>query len=763
MTDYNLKDEQRDLIKKLEARLNSLENSLKQLNNPSDRAVKVTGALDVPKIKRIKISKEKLVEIYNEVSQILSEYAIKVSLTAESYRQITQDKIFLEKTARGNYYIVATEEKEQDKYWLLLNENITINIHRIKTLQFLFKLEGEQSSNPSEFTLKEPAIVSIMPSGQQWKLEKQGILYVGKISPSSKLPLELEQINKERKQFQSQLEALTLKISELQSKLEQQNEKRKQDNISWLTEHYNFKRQIEEAEEERKQLHSLLEKANQERRQMRSQIEKLFKRLIQSQAELVAVYNQNPDLLSGQVTVVSKIEYNMNKRPIDISEPAIFEKNIKGIYWILTVEKSSYMVYKKSKIKINQYNFKTVQSMFECRGYQPGKDHDFKLLKPARVSPIDGGEKWELVERGVLEFDNTPVIDVLIEPSATSVENSEIDPQSESEEIQAELVEDSTSDTEQLTVVQAIWQPTPAHWQNVQLLHTLTDHTNSVRCLAISDWQQQSDKQILASGSFDDTIKIWNLNTGQLISTLTRASRVNAIAISPDGQTLISSGNNNTIKIWNIVTATQNTLSGHSDWILCLAISPDGQTLVSGSSDRTIKIWNLQTGEIRHTLTGDDGAVLAIAISPDGRTLVSSSGTTIRLWNLATGKLLPTLLRHSDLVWSVAISPNGQTLASGSRDKTIKLWNLNTGKLEHTLTEHSGEVWSVAISPDGQTLVSGSGDKTIKLWNLNTGELLCTLKDHSQEVYSVAFSPDEQTLVSAGRDQTIKIWKPSLL
>jgi WD40 repeat protein len=297
---------------------------------------------------------------------------------------------------------------------------------------------------------------------------------------------------------------------------------------------------------------------------------------------------------------------------------------------------------------------------------------------------------------------------------------------------------------------------TPANISEITLVNTLQGHSGPVSSLAISP-----DGKTLVSGSWDKTIKLWNLATGEQIRTLTGHSEwVYSVAISPDGKTLASGGEDKTIKLWNLATGEQiRTLTGHSDWVFSIAISPDGKTLASGSRDKTIKLWNLATGEQIRTLTGHSTLINSVAISPDGKTLASGSwDKTIKLWNLATGEQIYTLTGHSSYVNSVAISPDGKTLASGGDDNTIKLWNLATGAEIRTLKGHSDSVQSIAISPDGKTLVSGSGDDTIKLWNLATGEQIRTLAQHSNNVFSVAFSPDGKTIVSSS-EKTIKIWR----
>ncbi|WP_392533160.1 protein kinase [Nostoc sp. C117] len=296
-------------------------------------------------------------------------------------------------------------------------------------------------------------------------------------------------------------------------------------------------------------------------------------------------------------------------------------------------------------------------------------------------------------------------------------------------------------------------------FDKVSLANTLQGHENSVLSVAISP-----DGKTIASSGDDRKIKLWNLATGKLISSLnTYAQQVNTVVISPDGKILVSGGDDNNIKIWNLATGKQiRTLVGHSDSIHALAISLDSQTLVSGSDDNTIKIWDLATGEQIRTLTGHTFWVRSVAMNEDGAILASGSfDKTIKIWNLVKGYSIRTLEGNSQTVTTVAISPDGKTLASGSRDRTIKLWNLATGREIRTLTGHSNTVTTVAFSADGKILASGSRDRTIKLWNPATGEEIVTLAGHTNTVTSVTFSPDNKTLVSASEDNTIKIWRLS--
>jgi len=286
--------------------------------------------------------------------------------------------------------------------------------------------------------------------------------------------------------------------------------------------------------------------------------------------------------------------------------------------------------------------------------------------------------------------------------------------------------------------------------------HRLEGHSKSVSSVAFSP-----DGKTLASASYDNTIKVWNLQSEKPIATLAgHSSSVYSVAFSPDGKTLASASYDKTIKVWDLQSQKPiATLAGHSSSVHSVAFSPDGKTLASASYDKTIKVWNLQSQKPIATLAGHSNSVSSVAFSPDGLTLASASwDKTIKLWNLQSQKPIATLADHSEPVNSVAFSPDGLTLASASNDKTIKLWNLQSQKPIATLEGHSDSVNSVAFSPDGLTLASASGDKTIKVWNLQSQKPIATLGGDSKSVNSVAFSPDGLTLASASRDTTIKVW-----
>jgi COMPASS component SWD3 len=279
---------------------------------------------------------------------------------------------------------------------------------------------------------------------------------------------------------------------------------------------------------------------------------------------------------------------------------------------------------------------------------------------------------------------------------------------------------------------------TVRHLETGKIIRTFTGHTGSIYTLCLS-----ADGKTLISAGRDTTLKIWNLDTvgnytaisptsrvitDALIDTFTgHANSINCLAISPNGEMLASGSEDNTIRLWNLETGEcLATLSGHEAGVKSVAITSDGQLLVSGSADNTIKLWQLPENASEpicpdpiYTLTGHTDWVKCLAITPDGQTLASGSqDKTIKLWQLETGELKSTLVGHWGEVNSIAISSDGQRLTSCSWDETIQLWHLGTEKQLHSLSGHQGAIACFAISPEGHPLVSSSWDHTIRVWGM---------------------------------------------
>jgi len=287
-------------------------------------------------------------------------------------------------------------------------------------------------------------------------------------------------------------------------------------------------------------------------------------------------------------------------------------------------------------------------------------------------------------------------------------------------------------------------------------LLTLSGHSDYVNTAAFSP-----DGSRIISGSKDNTLKLWDAASGNCLMTLSGHSNgVRAAAFSPDGSRIISGSKDNTLKLWDAASGNcLMTLSGHSNGVRAAAFSPDGSRIISGSSDNTLKLWDAASGNCLMTLSGHSNGVRAAAFSPDGSRIISgSSDNTLKLWDAASGNCLMTLSGHSKGVWATAFSPDGSRIISGSYDNTLKLWDAASGNCLMTLSGHSNGVRAAAFSPDSSRIISGSSDNTLKLWDAASGNCLMTLSGHSKGVWAAAFSPDGSRIISGSYDNTLKLW-----
>lgn len=281
-------------------------------------------------------------------------------------------------------------------------------------------------------------------------------------------------------------------------------------------------------------------------------------------------------------------------------------------------------------------------------------------------------------------------------------------------------------------------------------------HDRAVMALAFSP-----DERILASGSWDCTVKLWDMQSGALVSILEgHSDYVQSVAYSPDGRLLASGSDDQTLRIWEIASgACRRTIHAHTDNTYGVAWSPDGKWIASCGFDRKIHIWDVASGLCIKTLVGHTQPMTKVTFSPDGRMLASGSfDHTVRIWDVASGECIQVFAEHSSTVVAVAWSPDGRTIASSSFDGTIRLWRLDRSTSQRVLFGHGATVYSIAFTAGGTMLLSGSDDQTIRVWDVANGWSVRVLKVYGLFFFSVVWSPDGTALLSANSDATLTIW-----
>jgi len=249
------------------------------------------------------------------------------------------------------------------------------------------------------------------------------------------------------------------------------------------------------------------------------------------------------------------------------------------------------------------------------------------------------------------------------------------------------------------------------------------------------------DNQRIATANKYHNIRIWNAITGDLIITLLGHLRiVYNVHFSTDDQKLISCGEDCTIKIWDAKTYDLiRTIAAHTETVRCICFSLDDQNIISGGEDNYIKIWNTETGELIKTIYDDDNSIKNLCYSSSSK-MFASAGTDncIKLWDATTGNLIKTLTDKTNWTFSLCFSADNLKIISGDAKKCVRIWDIHTGKMKK-LKGHSNWVLSVCFSPDNKTIISGSNDKTIKIWNAESGKLLNILLGHTDGITGICF------------------------
>ena len=306
------------------------------------------------------------------------------------------------------------------------------------------------------------------------------------------------------------------------------------------------------------------------------------------------------------------------------------------------------------------------------------------------------------------------------------------------------------------------------------------------------------DADLLAAGSVDGTLRLWNLSTGkQPVLLQGHTSRIEYLAFNADGTLLLSIGGlGQGSFVWDVQTGSQradlsgkggsvfgpesklltylfgdnvvylmDTITGEilykmgSDAeLLYSAFSPDARTLAFSDVNGTLKLMDLKSGSTR-TFKERAGWILLMAFSPDGDTLITyDNKNELSLWDIATTSHRADLASgHTNPIDSIAFSPDTSLLATGGNSGLLRLWEVETNRLHANLRGYAGNVTGVAFSPDGKLLVSAGSPGNVILWDVASGSQITVLSRQIGYAYCVAFSPDGK-LVAAGFDETVRLW-----
>ncbi len=278
-------------------------------------------------------------------------------------------------------------------------------------------------------------------------------------------------------------------------------------------------------------------------------------------------------------------------------------------------------------------------------------------------------------------------------------------------------------------------------------------HQRDVICLAITQ-----DGRYLASGSEDKTVFVQDLQTFERVSQpLLHESNVTALQFSDNQRWLLSGSWDQGVHVWDWRQGREVLRFLHNGYVNDVQFSPDNRHVLSASRDNTAKVWDLEAGRESLSLQHAQRVNSARYNRAGNLIVTASEDSTAGLWDADSGELLASL-PHSDHVREALFSPNGEFIATCSNDRTVRLWSVASGEEIHRWS-HRADVDDIDFSPDGEWIASGGDDQTVRLWEVATGrESSVSPLSYRMDVDNVVFSNDGHLLGTIA-DQEARVWR----
>jgi WD40 repeat protein/tRNA A-37 threonylcarbamoyl transferase component Bud32 len=274
------------------------------------------------------------------------------------------------------------------------------------------------------------------------------------------------------------------------------------------------------------------------------------------------------------------------------------------------------------------------------------------------------------------------------------------------------------------------------------------------------------DSRRLAAAGPDQTVMVWNVDTGRKTVTMRgHSSKIQGVSFSPDqeGRHLASASIDGTIRVWDSVTGKELLiLGGHNSGVAALAFSRDGWRLASGSFDATVKLWDASLGQEMISYRASRNAFTAVAISPDAR-FFASSGPDGTVWirDTATSKRVGVLSSgNKSKIAKMALAPDGRQLATFGDERALRVFDLTTQEVKQILVSprHEEDILVMTFSPDGRWLATAGEKNEVRLWDLTRADDPRKLDGSQGAIRSLKFSPDSGMLAGAGESKDIIVW-----
>ncbi|MDI5974155.1 TIR domain-containing protein [Streptomyces sp. SL13] len=271
----------------------------------------------------------------------------------------------------------------------------------------------------------------------------------------------------------------------------------------------------------------------------------------------------------------------------------------------------------------------------------------------------------------------------------------------------------------------------------------------------------RNDDQEIATASNDESVRLWNVGTGQCTAEIRGHGRqISTLSFNGTGGMVAVAGKDGLVRIWNSRTGKQlHCLSGRANQLVSAVFSPVADTVVTGTNDGGAQRFNAETGQIERELKLKTVSVWAEAFSPNGEVVATANDDdSVSLWNHRTGAQNHNLQPHKGRVRSIAFAPQNDLLATGCDDGKVRIWSVGEGVCTQTLEGHTDRVYGVGFNHDGTLLASGGWDGTLRIWSRDGWRLLRTLTGHGGRLWAVAHHPTLDVVACAGDDARIHVW-----
>jgi WD40 repeat protein len=271
-----------------------------------------------------------------------------------------------------------------------------------------------------------------------------------------------------------------------------------------------------------------------------------------------------------------------------------------------------------------------------------------------------------------------------------------------------------------------------------------------------------ADSTLVATGSFDKSVKLWDAKTGKELRTFAGTTAhqnlVLNVAFAPNGESLATGSSDNSARVWDVPVSTPVKEFMHAAGVSAVAVSADGKLIAGACKDGSIKLWNAADGKPAGNLVGHPGGATGVAFSANGQILATcGADQTVRFWNPANGQQLGVVGAHASGVTGVAINPNNTAAYSVGEDGSLKWWQLPP-VAPRQLPAHTDAVTAFFLSADGNSVLTGGADKIVKLSNSANGQLVKDFAGAGAPLNAVATGGNPPTVAGGGADGKLYLW-----